>query len=136
MTKAPETASLGTPPSRHSLWKETGNKGRQDMRTFKASCKNHIFKGQLWRFGQTRAVLVSQLAAEYFIRPHPGAGRPPASAPCIIHGALRPHQSILDLGPLQEPMSGGFLEPQGGPGGWSPLSQSASALGPAVGSCL
>lgn len=31
------------------------------MRIFKASYKNHIFKGQLWRFGQKRAVLVSSL---------------------------------------------------------------------------
>lgn len=47
------------------------------MEIFRASYKNLIFKGQLWRFGQKRAVLVRklpQLTAEYFIRPHPGAG--------------------------------------------------------------
>lgn len=94
------------------------------MRTFKASYKKHIFKGQLWRFARKHEVLVSrlpQLAAEYFIRPHPV---PTTDFPSTYHSwSLHPHQSILHLGPVQEPMNEGFLEPQGGLGD-SPLSLS------------
>lgn len=84
----------------------------------------------MWRSGQKCAVCVSSLvllAAECFIRPHTLALA--TGFPVMHHSKiLQKYQSVLDLRPLQEPMSEGFLGAQGGPEERPPLSLSAPSL--------